>query len=156
MIRVIPVFRYTSKTIYQWMGSQDMLKLSFENEDAVISLSKSDCSIGMVRFFCAKNGLRWLYRKKCKFFLKLKHIEEYQSFSTYIELKLTRNNHLITEKILTYKNNYVTMQSDVGCIFLSTVTWPNLGDISCNRQSSIVNRQSSIVNRQSSIVNRQK
>jgi hypothetical protein len=33
------------------MGTQDMLKLSFENEDAVISLSKSDCSIGMVRFF---------------------------------------------------------------------------------------------------------
>jgi len=32
-------------------GTQDMLKLSFENEYAVISLSKSDCSIGMVRFF---------------------------------------------------------------------------------------------------------
>ena len=31
-----------------------MLKLSFENEYAVISLSKSDCSIGMVRFFFAR------------------------------------------------------------------------------------------------------
>ena len=35
-------------------GTQDMLKLSFENEYAVISLSKSDCSIGMVRFFFAR------------------------------------------------------------------------------------------------------
>ena len=49
-----------------------------------------------------------------------KAFEEYKSFSTYIELELTRNNYLITEKILTYKNNYVTMQRDVECILLST------------------------------------